>query len=422
MLKRLCILAVGLFLSHYSYSQSDSFYLLKPDRVFDGEQMHEHWQVLVHKNTIEASGDPSTIHFPSNTIVLTLQGCTLLPGLIEGHSHLFLHPYNETSWDDQVLKESRAERTARAIIHARNTLLAGFTTVRDLGTEGAMYDDVGLREAIEKGIVPGPRMLVVTRAIVATGSYGPRELGMDIESPKGAAEADGEAGLIKEARTQIGKGADMIKVYADYRWGPDKKAEPTFTVDELRKLVEVVNSSGREVVAHATTAEGMRRAALAGVTTIEHGDEGTSEIFRLLKEKKIAYCPTLAATEAVEQYRGWKKGIGEEPNAVKAKRKSFRAALDEGVTICMGGDVGVFTHGDNAREMEAMVDYGMRPIDVLKSATSVNADVFNMSGKIGRIKQGLLADILVVENDPSVNIATIRKIKLVMKNGIIYKR
>jgi imidazolonepropionase-like amidohydrolase len=414
--------ALILLLSQYSYSQSDSFYLLKPDRVFDGEQMHEHWQVLVHKNKIEAAGEPSSIHSGQNTITVELPGCTLLPGLIEGHSHLFLHPYNETSWDDQVLKESRAERVARATIHARNTLLAGFTTVRDLGTEGAMYDDVGLRDAIEKAIIPGPRMLVVTRAIVATGSYGPRESGMDAESPKGAAEADGEAGLMKEARTQIGKGADMIKVYADYRWGPDKKAQPTFTVDELKKLVETVNSSGRQVVAHAVTAEGMRRATLAGVTTVEHGDEGTPEIFKMMKEKKVAYCPTLAATEAVEQYRGWKKRNGEEPDAVKAKRKSFRAALDAGVTICMGGDVGVFTHGDNAREMEAMVDYGMKPIEVLKSATSVNADVFNMTNQIGRIKPGLMADILVVENDPSVNISYIRRTKLVMKNGIVYKK
>ncbi|HTS44554.1 MAG TPA: amidohydrolase family protein [Puia sp.] len=407
-----------------SFSQDmrrDSFYLLKPDRVFDGEQMHEGWQVLVHGNTIEEVGTPSSMTVPSHAVIVSLNGCTLLPGLIEGHSHLFLHPYNETSWDDQVLKESRAERIARATVHARNTLLAGFTTVRDLGTEGAMYDDVGLKQTIEKNIIPGPRMLVATRAIVATGSYGPKLARDDIDIPKGAAEADGEAALIREVRTQIGKGADLIKVYADYRWGPNREAEPTFTEDELKKIVETARSSGRLVAVHSSTAEGMRRSIMAGVTTIEHGDDGTPEIFRMMKEKGVALCPTIAAAEAIEEYKGWKKGTIPEPGRIKAKRASFKAALDAGVIICMGGDVGVFSHGDNAREMEDMVDYGMKPIDVLKSATSVNADVFGVGNKIGRIKKGLLADIIAVEKDPSVNISAIRMIKMVMKDGVRYR-
>ncbi len=397
----------------------DSIYLLKPDRVFDGEQMHEGWQVLVKNNKITAAGNniPNT----ENAIIIELKGCTLLPGLIEGHSHLFLHPYNETSWDDQVLKESDAERIARATVHAKNTLFAGFTTVRDLGTEGAGYSDVGLKQAIEKGIIPGPRMLCATKAIVATGSYGPK-LKDEIDVLKGAAEADGEDALIKEVRNQIGKGADVVKLYADYRWGINKEAEPTFTVDELKKAVEVANSSGRIVAVHATTAEGMRRAIEAGVTTIEHGDNGTPEIFEMMKQKGIALCPTLAATDAIAQYKGWRKGIDEEPESVKLKRKSFNDALKAGVTICMGGDVGVFPHGDNAREMEMMVDYGMKPLDVLRSSTSVNADVFKINEMVGRIKSGLFADILVVKGNPSVNIHDIRNTMLVMKDGIIYLR
>ncbi len=396
---------------------ADTIYVLKPERVFDGEQMHEGWQVLVKNNKIEAVG---VIKQNENAQVIELKGCTVLPGLIEGHSHLFLHPYNETSWNEQVLKESRAERVARAVIHAKNTLFAGFTTVRDLGTEGAGYDDVGLKQAIEKGIIPGPRMLVATRAIVATGSYGPKEFNGDIDSPKGAAEADGTDALIKEVRTQIGKGADVIKFYADYRWGINDEAEPTFTLDELKKAVEVANSSGRIVAAHATTAEGMRRAILAGVTTIEHGDNGTPEVFEMMKQKNIALCPTLAAGDAIDQYKGWRKGIEEEPDNIKAKRKSLSDALKAGVTICMGGDVGAFTHGDNAREMEMMVDYGMKPIDVLRSATSINADVFKINKIVGRIKPGMYADILAVQGDPSVNIHDIRNVKLVMKSGIIY--
>ncbi len=413
-----------LFCFQFSFSQdfrTDSFYLLKPDRVFDGEQMHAGWQVLVYRNTISAVGDAKSIQVPANTIVLEFPGCTLLPGLIEGHSHLFLHPYNETSWNDQVLKESRAERIARATVHAKNTLMAGFTTVRDLGTEGAGYDDVGLKEAIEKKIIPGPRILASTKAIVATGTYGPKNLNYDINVLKGAAEADGEEGIVREVRTQIGKGADIIKIYADYYWGEDNEAEPTFTMSELKKAVEAASSSGRIVAVHATTAEGMRRSILAGVTTIEHGDNGTPEIFKMMKEKGVALCPTIAAGEAVEQYRGWRKGTGKEPERVTEKHKSFKAALDAGVTICMGGDVGVFRHGDNVREMEDMVEYGMKAIDVLRSATSINADVFKINNQVGRIREKLFADIIIVEGDPSGNISDLRKTKLVMKNGAIYK-
>lgn len=417
----LCLPGFSQFAPHLHEQGQDTFYLLRPDRVFDGEQMHPGWQVLVHNGLIEGVGSAGSFKTPAGTMSLDLKGTTLLPGLIEGHSHLFLHPYNEVPWNDQVLKESRAERLARATVHARNTLLAGFTTTRDLGTEGAGYDDVGLKMAIEKGIIPGPHMIVATRAIVATGSYGPKELSYDIETIHGAAEADGMDALIREVRTQIGKGADVIKVYADYRWGLNGQAAPTFTVEELKKVVEVAGSSGRTVAVHSATAEGMRRAIAAGVTTIEHGDGGTPEIFALMKEKGIALCPTLAAGDATEQYKGWKKGVEPETPRIKKKRASFKEALASGVTICMGGDVGVFSHGNNALEMEDMADYGMAPLDVLRSATSVNADVFKISDKVGRVKVGLLADLLVVEGDPSTNISLVRKVKWVMKEGVFYR-
>jgi imidazolonepropionase-like amidohydrolase len=382
--------------------------------------MHEGWVVVVHERSIEAIGPAASTKAPAGAVTLDLQGTTLLPGLIEGHSHLFLHPYNEVPWDDQVLKESRAERTARAVVHARQTLLAGFTTTRDLGTEGAGYDDVGLKQAIDKQVIPGPRMLCATRAIVATGSYGPKELAYDYESPHGAAEADGIEGVTKEARTQIGKGADLIKVYADYRWGANGTAQPTFTVDELKKIVEVAASSGREVVVHSSTTEGMRRAIEAGVSTIEHGEGGNPELFAAMKAKGIALCPTLAAGEALLLYGGWKKGVDPDPRRIVAKKENFRQALAAGVTICMGGDVGVYTHGTNAREMEDMVEYGMKPLDVLRSATSVNADVFHIGNRVGRIKPGLFADLLVVQGDPTTNMTQLRKVVWVMKDGIIY--
>jgi len=401
--------------------QSDKYILLKPDRVFDGEQMHSDWIVLVKNNKIEEAGSMK-FKLPAGTQVIELKGYTLLPGLIEGHSHLFLHPYNETSWDNQVLKESRAERTARATEHARATLMAGFTTVRDLGTEGSMYDDVGLKTAIQKGVVPGPRMICATRAIVARGAYGPRPESSDLSLPQGAAEVGNSDEMTNEVRTQISKGADVIKIYADYRTGSGHEPTATFSIEEIAAAVKIANSGGREVVCHATTAEGMRRAILAGASTIEHGDHGTEEVFKLMKEKSVAFCPTLAAINAYEQYNGWKKGIDPEPKTVTDKRNSFQLALKVGVIICMGGDVGVFTHGDNAREMEMMVEYGMKPIDVLRSSTSINADAFGYGDKIGRIKKDLFADIIAVEGDPSSDIKNVRKTKFVMKDGVPYKQ
>lgn len=393
--------------------------LLKPQQVFDGVNMHQNWVVMVRDSSIIYAGESVLIPKMRIDSIIDLPNQTLLPGLIEGHSHLFLHPYNETDWNDQVLKESRVERISRAVNHAKATLLAGFTTVRDLGTEGAGFDDVGLKQSIEKGIIPGPRMIVAGRAIVATGSYGPKSNLSELDLPKGAEESDGE-NLIKTTRDQIGHGADLIKIYADYRWGLNKTSAPTFSVDEIRKVVETAKSSGRPVVAHASTKEGMRRAVEGGVETIEHGDNGDEEIFNLMKSKNVALCATLAAGDAIKQYNGWKKGTDPEPASITQKRNSFKAALKIGVTIAFGGDVGVYTHGDNARELELMVDYGMPVLEVLRSATSVNAKVFHQA-EIGQIKAGFKADLIVVEGDPIKSVSQIRKVKLVMKNGVFYQ-
>jgi imidazolonepropionase-like amidohydrolase len=416
------LLLVGIFLMccYPVFSQhSPGYILLMPAKVFDGDSLHTGWQVLVKDNIIEAVGPSTQMTVPKDARKIELKNCTLLPGLIEGHAHLFLHPYNETSWDDQVLKESRAERTARAVNHARLTLMAGFTTIRDLGTEGAMYDDVGLKTAINKGIITGPRMIVATRAIVAKGTYGPKSTNPDIDLPQGAAEVSGTDQLVNEVRTQIAKGADIVKIYADYRWGKNSEALPTFSESDLAAAVSLAASGKRQVVVHASTVEGMRRAIMAGVNTIEHGDNGTLEIFRLMKEKHIALCPTLAAGDAVEQYKGWKKGIDPDTERIKNKKKSFRLALQSGVTICFGGDVGVFAHGDNAREMEMMVEYGMTPLQVLKAATAINADVFELK-QSGRIRVGFFADMIAVEGNPAENIHDIRNLRLVMKDGVVY--
>src|SRR5256886_8128688 len=247
----------------------DTIYLLKPAHIFDGEsaQLHDGWVVLVRGQKIEAVGPASEITTSADAKVIELPGLTLMPGLIEAHSHILLPPYSETVWNDQVAREPLSLRIARATNHLRNELMAGFTTIRDLGTEGAGYADVGLKQAVNQGIIPGPRMLVATRAIVATGSYGPKGYAPEWNVPQGAEEADGVDGLTRVVREQIGKGADWVKVYADYRWGAGGAAHATFTLEELKLAVEVAKSAGIPVSAHATSTEGARRAILAGVET-----------------------------------------------------------------------------------------------------------------------------------------------------------
>ncbi len=394
-------------------------YLLTPDRVFDGTRMQAGWAVQVEGGRITAAGPALTA---DGAEIIDLAGMTLMPGLIDAHSHVLLHPYDETPWTDQVLKESEAERVARATNHLRATLMAGFTTLRDLGSEGAAYADVGLKQALEKGVIQGPRLLVAGPAIVATGSYGPK--GYHDRAPVllGAVEADGHDSLIAEVRRQIGGGADWVKVYADYRWGPNGEARPTFSVAELKLIVETAGSSGRPVVAHAGSDEGMRRAIEAGVETIEHGDAGSLETYRLMARRGVAICPTLAAVEAISRYRGWDGAVETAPARVAVKHEQMARALRAKTPICAGSDVGVFDHGDNAWELELMTRYGMSAIDALNAATAGNAKLLHLDDEIGSVAPGMVADLIAAPGDPSLDIATLRNVSFVMQAGEIVKR
>jgi imidazolonepropionase-like amidohydrolase len=401
-------------------AETPSAILLKPAGVFDGVdgQIHAGWQVLVEGDKIAAVGP--NLSTPAGAQVIDLPGDTLMPGMIEGHGHLFLHPYNETSWDDQVLHEALALRTARAVASARATLMAGFTSERDLGTEGAGYADVGLRDAIAKGIVPGPRLQVATRAIVALGAYGPKGFEPGIEIPQGAEEVSGVDSIVAAVRRQIAAGADWIKLYADYRWRPGEDSRATLSLDEMKAAVAAAHDAGRPVAVHAATAEGMRRAIAAGVDTIEHGYGGTPEIFAAMVAKGIALCPTLAASDATSRYRGW-DGSEPAPPAVALNRSSFKLAMKAGVRICMGGDVGVFAHGQNAREMELMTAAGMTPAQVLSAATWGNARWFGLDKRLGAVKPGLLADLMAVAGDPTADMSAVRRVAIVMKGGVVVR-
>ena len=394
---------------------ADEATVLRPDRVFDGvvAETHPGWVVVVRGGLIVAAGPADAVAIPDGARSVDLPGTTLIPGLIDAHSHILLHDYAEAAWDDQVLKEPLALRVCRATNHLKLDLAAGFTTLRDLGTEGAGYADVGIKRAVEQGIVPGPRLLVATRAIVASRTYAPNAFAPEWDIPQGAEEADGES-LRRVVRDQIGRGADVVKIYTDNGRGA------TFSEDEIRLVVETARSQGRPVAAHASTAEGMARAAGAGVSTIEHGDGGTPEVFRLMAERRVAWCPTLTVFEATARRAGYKPGVDPEPPRLRRARAAFRAALDANVTIINGSDVGAFAHGEAGRELELLVDFGLTPSRALLAATSVAAGAIGLEDRVGQVRPQFAADLVAVAGDPTRDIAAVRRVKLVMKAGAIF--
>ena len=383
--------------------------------ALDGTSWLEGHALLLHEGHVERVAPAASIEVPEGTVVHALDGLYLTPGLIDLHTHLVLHPYDETSWNDQVLKESLELRTIRGVVAARATIEAGFTTIRELGTEGAGFADVALRDAVNLGLIPGPRILTATRALVATGCYGPSGFDPRWDVPKGAQVVDGPLAMRVAVREQIAAGADWIKVYADYRRKPGDASTPTFTLEELRAAVHEATSAGVPVAAHASTDEAIRRAVEAGVRTIEHGTGASAEVLELMREHRVALVPTLAAGDAIARYSGWNGEQPDHPRVVAAKAM-FRRALDSGVTIACGGDAGVFTHGTNARELELMAEYGMTPAQALRSATLTAADVLERDD-LGRIAPGAVADLVAWTGDPLTGAGHLRAPALVMRAG-----
>jgi imidazolonepropionase-like amidohydrolase len=412
----LLILATSLVISQ------EKIKVIKCGSLIDvkNEQVKKNVLILIKGNKIEKVG---TFEIPPGAEIIDLSDMTVLPGLIDSHVHLFLH---EGSYDDQLLKESIPYRTIRAVVHARQTLEAGFTTIRDLETEGAGYADVDLKTAINQGIIPGPRMQVSTRALSTTGGYALMGYSWEIQVPTGAQLVDGVDEVRKAVREQIKYGADWIKIYADSRRRRNEVADSltwylTFSDDELKAIVEEAQKMNVKVAAHCYSSIAAQRAINAGVASIEHGlylDEAT---LKLMKEKGVYYCPTLVA------YYRWSKREGLSPetrkmieNTVKLHSETFKRALKVGVKIAFGSDL-TESHGTNAEEFELMVKYGMKPLDAIKSATIISAELLGWQDKIGSIEPGKLADIIAVKGDPLNDIKVLRDVKFVMKDGEIYK-
>jgi len=383
--------------------------------------------IVVRGQRIDAVGDAASTRTPAGATITDLSASTVLPGLVDSHTHVFLQGEDpkEGGYDAQLLMAPLALRAVRAAVSARRALEQGFTTIRDVETEGAGYGDVGIKEAIEKGYIPGPRMLVVTRAISTTGGYPLEGYAPEVDVPKGAQIVDGAVEARKAAREQLDHGADWIKVYMTHRSWVDAKgglvSQPTLTVEELKAIVDEAHGWQRKVACHAYGGEGLHRALDGGCDSIEHGLDLDDAAVAQMVRQGTWYCPTLGV-----YYEGW--GPEGTPAGRRDRKRaevhgpSFQKALKAGVKIVFGTDVGGFSWSEPiAAEFSRMVALGMSPAAALRSATSVPAEMLGLSGQVGVVAPGAYADVVAVRGDPLKDVKELERVGFVMKDGQIFK-
>ena len=421
-------------LAALSWAQSEgpvlkALTVIRAGRLIDGASnaARRDQVIIVRGNVITEVSDAAAANIPADATIIDLSHATVLPGLIDAHTHIFLQGEvpAQGGYDIQLLKYPLAFRAARATVSVRRALEQGFTTLRDLETEGAGYGDVGIKQAIEGGYIPGPRLFVSTRAISTTGGYPLEGYAPEIEVPKGVQIIDGPVEARKAAREQLDHGADWIKVYMTHRSWVGKNGElvsqPTLTVDELRAIVDETHGWGKKVACHAYSGEGMQRALDGGCDSIEHGLVLTdAQIAQMLKQGTWL-CPTLSA-----YYYDW--AAADSPQGQRDRKRttvheeSFRKALKAGVKIAYGTDMGGIPWTEPiAQEFSRMVEFGMSPMQAIQSATSRAAELLDMKGRIGAIAPGAYADVVAVAGDPLADIKILENVAFVMKDGKVFK-
>ncbi len=383
--------------------------------------------ILVRGDRIAEVGDAATVIIPPRAEFLDLSRATVLPGLIDTHTHLFLQGERpeEGGYDVQLLKHGLAFRAARATVSARRALEQGFTTIRDVETEGAGYGDVGIQQAVDQGYIPGPRIVTTTRGISTTGGYLLRGYAPEITVPKGVQIIDGPVEARKAAREQMNHGADWIKVYMTHRsWVDDSGnlvSQPTLTLEEIRAIVHEVHGWGRKVACHAYNGEGLHRALDGGCDSIEHGLELDAAAIEQMVRQGTWYVPTFSPYYYYWEPENTPQGRLDRKR-VAVHGPSFQKAMKAGVKIAFGTDAGGFPWTDAmAQEFAHMVEFGMSPAEAIRSATTRAAEMLGMEGKIGVLAPGAYADIIAVEGNPLEDIGELERVRFVMKNGQVYK-
>jgi imidazolonepropionase-like amidohydrolase len=383
--------------------------------------------IVIRGKRIESVSDAASARIPAGANTIDLSHSTVLPGLIDSHTHIFLQGEDpaQGGYDANILKYPLALRAARATVAARRALEQGFTTLRDVETEGAGYGDVGIKMAIEGGYIPGPRLLVATRAISTTGGYNLEGYAPELDMPKGAQIIDGPVEARKATREQLDHGADWIKVYMTHRSWVGKSGElvsqPTLTVEELKAVVDEAHGWGKKVACHAYNGIGLQRALDGGCDSIEHGLQITDAQIAQMVKQGTWYCPTLAV-----YYSDW--APADTPNGQRDRKRasdhgvSFNKALKAGVKIVFGTDMGGIPWTEAiAQEFPRMIEFGMSPIEAIKSATSRAADMLDMTGQIGVVAPGAYADVIAVNGDPLRDVKALGDVTFVMKDGGVFR-